>query len=125
MLGNRLSNLRKLNNLTQSEVAKKIGVSRSAYANYESGNREPDYETLQKISSFYEVSVDYLLGKVDERNKQLREAGEEAINAFVKEKMDNIYNLLHNLPLEEQKELLRQLGTFARGFVEERKEERS
>ncbi|WP_051331021.1 helix-turn-helix domain-containing protein [Aneurinibacillus terranovensis] len=63
MLGNRLSNLRKRLSLTQDQVSKHLGISRSAYANYESNNREPDNNTLEKFADFYGVTVDYLLGR--------------------------------------------------------------
>jgi len=65
MLGNRLRYLRKTLNLTQSELANKLGITRGTYAHYEIGKREPDYETLQKIADFFEVSTDYLLGRTD------------------------------------------------------------
>lgn len=49
-------------NLSQKEVADAIGVTRSAYSNYEQGLREPDLETLKKICIFFDVSADYLIG---------------------------------------------------------------
>lgn len=61
MLGNRLSELRKKGKLTQEEIAKMVGVGRTTYAMYEQGNRQPDYDTLQKIAEFFEVSIDYLI----------------------------------------------------------------
>lgn len=47
---------------TQTEVAKYLGVSRQCYNNYELGNREPGIEILLRLSSYFGVSVDYLLG---------------------------------------------------------------
>ncbi len=61
-----LSILRKSKGLTQKEIAEHIGVSRQAYANYESGNREPDFKTLLKLAEYLDVSTDYLLGETDE-----------------------------------------------------------
>jgi transcriptional regulator with XRE-family HTH domain len=60
---NRLKELRKSRNLTQDEMAKKIRIPRSTYSNYESGKREPDYHTLEQITDYFGVSVDYLLGR--------------------------------------------------------------
>lgn len=57
-----LSNLRKQAGVTQQALADYLGISRQAYANYENGNRSPDYQTLKKLSSYFSVSVDYLLG---------------------------------------------------------------
>ena len=47
---------------TQTEVAKFIGVSTSAYAHYEQGVREPSLDILAKICLYLKVSANYLLG---------------------------------------------------------------
>lgn len=57
----RLEQLRKKNGWTKTEAAKKMGVTVGAYANWEYGNREPDQETLMKISSVFGISTVYLL----------------------------------------------------------------
>ena len=49
--------------LTQDELAKKLGISRSRIGMYETGKREPDYETLELIADFFNVDTDYLLGR--------------------------------------------------------------
>lgn len=61
MLGDRLRSLREKHNLTQEQIAKKIGISRGTYAHYEINKRRPDYETLIKITDIFNVSLDYLL----------------------------------------------------------------
>lgn len=61
----RLIQLRKKENLYQVDVAKKIGVARATYGAYEQGNRQPDFETLRIIASFFNVTTDYLLGNSD------------------------------------------------------------
>lgn len=66
MLGSRLRQQRKQRKLTQEDVAQRIGVARTTYAMYEQNSREPDNETLQKLADFFEVSVDYLLGRTDD-----------------------------------------------------------
>lgn len=53
--------LRKKNNLSQQELAEKLEISRSAIGMYETGKREPDFDTLVKFSKFFGVSVEYLL----------------------------------------------------------------
>lgn len=65
MLGIRLRSLREQKKLTQAEMATKIGVARTTYAMYEQNKREPDNEILQKLADYFEVSTDYLLGRVD------------------------------------------------------------
>lgn len=49
--------------LTQETVAASLKVTRQAYGRYESGERECNYETLCRLSSMFDVSVDYLLGR--------------------------------------------------------------
>lgn len=68
MLSQRLKSARSRLKLTQAEFAKKIDVARTTYAMYEQGHREPDYETLQRIADFYNVTIDYLLGRSDNPN---------------------------------------------------------
>lgn len=65
MLKSRLISLRKSKKLSQYEAAEKLGFSRGKLANYEQGSRQPDYDTLQKIAEFYDVSMDYLFARTD------------------------------------------------------------
>ncbi|EAD4096382.1 XRE family transcriptional regulator [Listeria monocytogenes] len=66
-----LKKLRKNENLTQDQLASKIGITRDTLANYETGRREPDFTTLKNIASYFEVSTDYLLGKEEFDNSDL------------------------------------------------------
>lgn len=61
-LGIRLKNLRSKHRLSQADLARVLGVSRSAVASYENNLRNPDYNTLIHMAEFFEVNVDYLLG---------------------------------------------------------------
>ena len=61
-----LTLLRQDRNITQEELGKAIGVSRSAVGMYERGERHPDYETLEKIADFFNVSFNFLLGNIQE-----------------------------------------------------------
>lgn len=60
--GDRIAYLREQNNLTQQQLADKIGITRASLSHYEKNRREPDYKTLEKLADFFEVSIDYLLG---------------------------------------------------------------
>lgn len=57
-----LRDLRKSQGYTQETLAKKLGVSAGAVGLYEQGRREPDNETLKRLSTIFDVSIDYLLG---------------------------------------------------------------
>lgn len=58
--------LRLSSNLTQNEMAEKIGISRSTIGMYETGAREPDFETLEKIADYFNVDTDFLLGRTSQ-----------------------------------------------------------
>jgi len=68
MLHKRLKELRKELKLTQYEVSEKINIPSSTYANWEQGTRAPDYEILIKIANIFNCTVDYLLGRTDNKN---------------------------------------------------------
>jgi len=73
VLRKRLVQLRKSSGLSQYELAEKLNFSRGKYANYEQGTRQPDYETLDKLADFYNVTTDYLLGRSNDPNQNLDE----------------------------------------------------
>lgn len=56
-----LKRLRSDRGLSQQAIASLLGITQQAYANYESGKREPDHENLLRLSEIYSVSVDQLL----------------------------------------------------------------
>ena len=58
----RLKQLRTENDVSQSDIAKLLDVTRQAYSRYERGDREPDLEMLCKLADYYGVTVDYLIG---------------------------------------------------------------
>lgn len=60
-----LKQLRDRENLTQEELAKRLNISRSRLASYEQGQREPDFELLEAIADYFNVDLDYLLGRSD------------------------------------------------------------
>jgi len=64
-LGFRLKNVREMKNMSQMEVAEKIGVSNAVLSNYERDYRDPDTEVLKQLAITYNISVDYLLGLTD------------------------------------------------------------
>jgi len=67
MLKNRISYLRNEVGLTQLELANKINISRASLSHYEAGRRDPDTSTLEKLADFFNVSIDYLVGRTNSR----------------------------------------------------------
>ena len=59
----RLIEQRKLNHLTQKQVAEVLGISQPSYIRYENGGSEPSLENLVRLADLFDVSVDYLLGR--------------------------------------------------------------
>lgn len=61
----RIRDLREDNDLSQTKIAKSLNCSQQAYSNYELGQRDIPTDILIKLSRFYNVSVDYILGITD------------------------------------------------------------
>lgn len=67
----RFKELRKQAHLTQVELASKLGIVQSSYADWERGKKKPTQENLVKIAQILNVSVDYLVGNSEERTDEL------------------------------------------------------
>ena len=67
----RLKELRKQAHLTQVELASKLGIVQSSYADWERGKKKPTQENLVKIAQILNVSVDYLVGNSEEKTDEL------------------------------------------------------
>ena len=61
----RLKELRKEKHLSQAELAKELQVSQRSISSWETGFRQPDFETLEFLAKFFNVTTDYLLGVTD------------------------------------------------------------
>ena len=70
MFASRLRALRKERGLTLQQLAKHFGMSHSTLSKYETGSRKPDMEMLKKLSDFFGVRVDYLIGESPVRDKE-------------------------------------------------------
>ena len=72
----RLRELRQSKGLRQEQVAKLIGVNKSAISTYENDIRQPSFEILVRLANLYRVSTDYLLGQTNTRSVDLSELTE-------------------------------------------------
>ena len=61
----RLIEQRKLNKITQRQMAEFLQIAQPSYIRYENGSSEPSLENLVKIADYFDVSVDYLLGRTE------------------------------------------------------------
>ena len=62
MFAERLKELRKEKNMTQVQLAEALGVSKGTIAMWEIGKREPNFETLDRLSDIFDKRIDYILG---------------------------------------------------------------
>ena len=98
----RLRSLRKEHGLSQQELAKQLRcVSKSSVNMYERGEREPSFETLEVIADYFNVDMDYLLGKTNTPNiyrelmAEIREENESG-RAKAKDDMFSLFGAQHS-----------------------------
>ncbi len=65
MLGEKIRDLRKAKKMSQSDFASAMGYSRPLIVNWEKNTRDPDTHALLKIADYFNVSIDYLMGRED------------------------------------------------------------
>lgn len=85
---NKFKHFRKINNLSQIEVANALQIAQSSYSAYETGKNEPDIKTLISLAQLFHTTIDELLGvsQPDLLNKNLLSTEERNI-------VDNLPNL--------------------------------
>lgn len=85
-----LKGLREERHLSQRALAEKLGISNSAVGMYESGNREPNYDILEQIADFFNVDMNYLLGKTTIKNSYINKNSLQYDRHIVSIHMENI-----------------------------------
>lgn len=102
-----LKELRTSVGYTQDELSKNMNISKSAISMYENGNREPDFETLEVFADYFNVDIDFLLG----RSKIMRKT--DLYKSYVKGTQDAVQEKEEDwteeelVKIEEYKQLLR------------------
>lgn len=106
-LGKRIQQLRKDKNLSQTELAKKIGVSYAQLSRYEIKDSQPPAEVLKKIADALDTSLDYLINgnKDDKAKASLKDA--EVIRCFKE---------IDSLPESEKAPLIKIISGYIRDF---------
>lgn len=92
--GRTISSLRKKKGLSQKDAAAQLGISQSLLSHYEKGIRECGLEFLDRLADYYEVSVDYLLGRAQTQSLS-ENLSESEDNDDVKIVKGNTYCLLN------------------------------
>ena len=106
---NRLAFIRNEKKRTQQQVADFLGVSRAQYGHYETGHTSMDSDTLIKLSTFFSVSVDYLLGRTDDPTPPATASAigygsnEYAITGLSKEEFQDITDYLEFYRAKKEK----------------------
>lgn len=111
MFQEKIKELRLNKKFTQEQVAKKIGITRPAYTAYESGKRQPDFDTLQRIAELYEVSTDYILGRfnapsanINETSSYVRTIAAHIDDDVTEEQLNNIIDYIDFITKKNKKD---------------------
>ncbi len=95
---NNIKNVREQKNLTQKNCADAFGITLRAWQTYEQGVSEPKNELLCKIADFFNVSIDYLLGRETGEPEPIDQlASEFNMTALEKKILDNYLSLPKNM----------------------------
>lgn len=62
-----VKNLREERGISQYQLANDLGVAQSTVGMWESGRREPGFDATQKLADYFDVSIDYLLGRTQQK----------------------------------------------------------
>jgi len=79
----RLKSLRIERKLSQAELSQATETSQNAICLYETGKIEPSIKTLVSLADYFDVSVDYLLGRSDDRGSGSKPSVEKAVSALI------------------------------------------
>lgn len=83
-LKDNLKSLRKEKGISQEELSEKVGVARSTIAGYEQGWLNPSKKVLVKLSEFFEVSIDFIMGQIPtEIEKAIKTKEADIYNCFL------------------------------------------
>ena len=100
--GERILNLRIEKDLTQKEIADQLGIAQQTYQGYETGNTKATLHLLEQLSNIYNVSMDFLAGKTEERNI-VHECKKS--NANLTQDEETLIELYRQLDIEEKYEI--------------------
>lgn len=91
-IGKFIAELRKENNMTQQQLADKLGVTDRAVSNWENGRRLPDISLLKELSEIYDITIDEIIyGKRIEKEEKIEILEKNMINIYTtRKKIENL-----------------------------------
>ncbi len=89
---NRIRELRENLELRQIDVANATGIDQKTLSNYETGKTNPDSYSLIKLADFFNVSIDYLVGRIDSKISSNKDICQKI--DFIKKELDDIKKIL-------------------------------
>lgn len=92
VLPENLKRLRMERNLTQKELACRLGIAGATISAYESGTRAPSIATLCKMAAFFSTSVDYIVGYIPPKDKVIMRNLEEELIDIIHEAFSSYLN---------------------------------
>lgn len=103
---NRLKDLRLKKRITQEKLAERFFITKSAISKYENGVNTPENKLLQDMADFFDVSVDYLLGRTDDKKiisqSTSKDKAKEILEVLKKAGVD-----LNNIDYDKLEQLLK------------------
>lgn len=112
-LGSRIRYLREKNNISQKELAAKLSIGNSTLSQYESDTRVPSDEIKIAIADYFDVSIDYLLGRSSHPNKNLSKTQTNKLEEEFPEGISILYRANKNLTPAQKEVMLRMIkATF-------------
>ena len=88
----RIKQLRKKKGISQSELAEVIGVKNNTVSTWERGTRKPDFEALNLLSDYFEVSFEYILGSSDKEEARVKPTQNELDQLALSALADDLYD---------------------------------
>ena len=88
----RIKQLRKKKGISQSELAEVIGVKNNTVSTWERGTRKPDFEVLNLLSDYFEVSFEYILGSSDKEEARVKPTQDELDQLALSALADDLYD---------------------------------
>ena len=109
MFSVRLKELREKAGYSQYSFADAFNISQSTIGNWEAGTREPKFATMIRLADFFNVSVDYLLGRTDEMNPSHKISNSD--NKELDQKFLKLLSDIESLPPSQQEKFMNMMAS--------------